>query len=290
MITNITGKTRLLGLVGNPVEHSVSPQLHNTLCSFFNINAAYLPFGVLPEDFVKVVEALKSLDVIGFNVTIPYKVEIMKLLDSISEEALLIGAVNTVKIVNRKMHGFNTDGQGFIRSLREAGFEGRGSKIIILGAGGAARSVAVKLAQESADRIIILNRSREKAESLAELINSKVRDVATFSCMTEDALLKHSRDCDIIINTTPAGMWPDLNKVPVESAEIFENKPFVYDLIYNPIKTKFLSMAEENSCRILNGLGMLIYQGVSAFEIWTGMDVPDEISNGIITDFTNVLS
>ena len=284
---NITGKTRIMGLIGNPVEHSISPQLHNNLCKHFDLNLAYLPFRVYSDDLFTVVEAFKALDVVGFNITIPHKVDIIKYLDNVSEEALIIGAVNTVRIKDKKLFGYNTDGQGFMRSLRDAGMDVKGLKVVILGAGGAARAVAVKLAQEGANSIVILNRSKEKARILTELVNNRVKEVAVFDEMTKDKLIGYTQDCNIIINTTSVGMWPEIDKSPIEMAEIFENRPFVCDLIYNPIKTKFLKNAEENSCKTLSGLGMLIYQGVSAFEIWNEINVPDNITKQMINKFVD---
>lgn len=273
---NISGKTRLMGLVGNPVEHSISPKLHNTLCSYFNMDMVYLPFIVYPEDLARVVEAFRVLDMAGFNITIPYKVEIIKLLDSVNDDASTIGAVNTVKITGRKLYGFNTDGLGFIRSLKEVGFKCEGTRIVILGAGGAARAVAVKLAQNGAEKLTILNRSVGRAKDLADLVNTRVKNICSYGGITENELLTYSKDCDAIINTTPIGMWPHVNQTPVENEGVFINKPLVCDLIYNPTETLFLSMGARNSCKTLNGLGMLIYQGVAAFEIWNEVNVPED--------------
>lgn len=285
MIDIITGKTQILGLIGNPVEHSISPQMHNTLCSQFKLNMVYLPFRVTSQDLPKVIDAFRCLEIRGFNVTIPHKVEIIKQLDTVSEEALLIGAVNTVHIKEGKLHGYNTDGQGFVRSLRDSGFSIKGVKAVILGAGGAARAVAVKLAYEGAQQIVILNRTLDKAKILSELINSKVKDVSTYDEMITGNVKKYTCDCDIIVNTTPIGMWPEADRNPIDTQEAFRNRPFVCDLIYNPTKTKLLGMAEENSCKTLNGLGMLVYQGVSAFEIWNEVNVPDSTTKQIIDQF-----
>ena len=285
MMIDITGKTQMIGLIGNPVEHSVSPQLHNTLCKHFNLDMVYLPFPVLQKDLVKVIDAFRALNVLGFNVTIPHKSEIVNLIDEISEEALLMGAVNTVKNVDGRLKGFNTDGEGFIGGLNGEGLDVRGMRVIVLGAGGAARAVTVKLAQYGAEQIIILNRSQEKAQTLSNLINDKVKAVSNYNDFSEESLIRHSNNCDMIINTTPAGMWPHISQSPVNNPDIFKNKPIVYDLIYNPIKTKFLEIAEQASCRTINGLGMLVYQGIYAFEIWNQVSVPDSLSREIINKF-----
>ncbi len=287
--TGITGKTRLLGLIGNPVEHSISPQLHNSLCRKLGIDMVYVPFHVHPENLGEVIQAFKTLNIEGFNVTIPHKIKIIELLDSVSEEAEVIGAVNTVKITEGKLQGFNTDGQGFIRAVRSTGIDIQNARIVILGAGGAARAAAVELAKHGAERIVILNRSAAKASELAELINSRVRNVALYGAMDREDILRYSGDCDILINATPLGMHPHIHDSPVRDSDAFRNKPLVCDLIYNPRKTEFLQYAEENSCEILNGLGMLMHQGILAFEIWNQINVPDWLSKEIISDIDKYL-
>lgn len=281
-MVNITGKAQIIGLIGNPVEHSISPQIHNTLCEHFNLDMAYLPFKVLPCDLAKVIDAFRVLNILGFNVTIPHKEEIVKLIDLTSEEALLIGAVNTVKNINGRLEGFNTDGQGFIKGLNSEGIDTKGMRVVMLGAGGAARAVAVKLALEGIERITILNRSQEKVRILSDLINNKVRAVSGYDDLTEENLMKYSNDCNLLINTTPLGMSPNLNKSPVNNPDVFKNRPIAYDLIYNPMKTEFLKMAEKASCKIQNGLSMLVYQGIQSFEIWNQVSVPDNLTQKIL--------
>jgi shikimate dehydrogenase len=282
IMIDITGKTQIIGLIGNPVEHSISPKLHNTLCKHFNLDMVYLPFQVLPKDIVKVIDAFRALNILGFNVTIPHKSEIVNLIDDISEEALLMGAVNTVKNVDGRLKGFNTDGEGFARGLKAEGIDVKGMKVVVLGAGGAARAVAIKLAQDGAEQIIILNRSQEKAQTLSNLINDKVKAISNYDELSEESLMRHSNNCDMIINTTPIGMWPHISQSPISNRYIFKNKPVVYDLIYNPIKTEFLRIAEQASCRTINGLGMLVYQGIYAFEIWNQISVPNSLTRKII--------
>ncbi|MGE5473582.1 MAG: shikimate dehydrogenase [Ignavibacteriales bacterium] len=284
MSYEITAKTCITGLVGNPVEHSVSPIFQNKLCYKMNINSVYLPFKVEQGDLIKVIEAFKALNIKGFNVTIPYKTDVLDLLDEVTDEALLIGAVNTVKIVENKLYGYNTDGLGFIRALESRNVEIKDKNVIVLGAGGAARAAVVKLAQKGAKKIIILNRTQDKAKILSDLVNKKVADIAVNDELTNNTLRKYAADCNMLINTTSVGMWPDINKCIVDSEEIFTNKPVVFDMIYNPFKTNFLSLAEKNSCNIINGLGMLVYQGVCAFEIWHDVNVPLQIGTELITN------
>jgi len=283
MANNITAKTLITGLIGNPVEHSVSPIFQNKLCEIMNIPSVYLPFRVLPGDLGKVIDAFKVLEVKGFNVTIPYKTEILDFLTEISEEASIMGAVNTVKIHGDKLCGYNTDGLGFIRALESQGVQIKDKNVVMLGAGGAARAAVVTLAQHGAKQIAILNRTEDKAKKLSELVSHKVADVAISAELSQDSINKFASNCDILVNSTPVGMWPNIDKSPVDSEDVFVNHPMVFDMVYNPLKTKFLSLAEKNSCKVISGLGMLVYQGICAFEIWHDVRVPLEVGADLIS-------
>jgi len=282
MAHQITSKTSISGLLGNPIEHSVSPIFQNKLCEIMNVPSVYLPFRVMQGDLAKVVRGLQALNVKGFNVTIPYKTQILDFLNEVSEEASLMGAVNTVKIYGDKLYGYNTDGLGFIRALESQDVCIEDKNVVVLGAGGAARAVVVKLAQKGAKRVAILNRTQDKAKNLSELVNERVANVAVSAELARDLIDKYAIDCDILINTTSVGMWPDINKCPVDSKSIFINKPVVFDMVYNPLKTKFISIAEANFCKAINGLGMLVYQGICAFEIWHEVSVPTKIGIELI--------
>jgi len=284
MACQINAKTCITGLVGNPVEHSMSPVFQNKLCEIMNVSSVYLPFKVEQGDVEKVIAAFKALRVKGFNVTIPYKTEILNFLNEVTDEALLMGAVNTVKIFENKLYGYNTDGLGFIRAIESQDVQIKDKKIVVIGAGGAARAVVVKLAQKGAKKIVILNRTKEKANNLSDLINQKVADIALSDDLTKDSIEKYAIDCDILINSTSVGMWPEINMCPVDSETIFANKPVVFDMVYNPLKTRFLSTAEINSCKVINGLGMLVYQGICAFEIWHEVTVPKNTGLSLIAD------
>jgi len=278
----VTGKTCLAGLLGDPVEHSVSPQIHNTLSSLTGIDMVYVPFRVRENDLGAFVQGIKSANVIGFNVTVPYKQRIMGFLDHIDEEAEILGAVNTVKNDDGKLCGYNTDGEGFVRSIeKETGTTLQGKKILLIGAGGAARAIGIKAAIRGAKRITVVNRTVEKAEGLAEDIN-KIAAAGADAAGIED--FKKSRaigDYDVIVNTTSVGMYPDVDSSPLDDMTAFEKGKIVYDVIYNPFKTRFLLMAEKMGCKTLNGLGMLINQGIGAYEIWTGIKVSEEITRGM---------
>jgi shikimate dehydrogenase len=287
----ITGKSRLAGLIGNPVEHSISPQLHNTLSNYLRVDMAYAPFQVEKEDLERAVNGLKALNAIGFNVTIPYKKDVMKYIDVNTKEAILMGAVNTVKNICGRLYGYNTDAEGFARSFKEESGEGFNDKnITIIGAGGASRAIAVKMAMEGAKSISIVNRTLEKAIDIVEVINNNISCIC--QAFTTDSTLEESifKEADVIINTTSIGMYPDIDKSPVKDTEIFSSNQIVYDVIYNPSKTKFLADAKMRGCKTINGFGMLIYQGISAYEIWTGIKVPEELIKEVFKLFSNIIN
>ncbi len=287
---SVTGTTKVLGVLGNPIEHTFSPQLHNTISKHLNVDTIYVPFRVEKEDLQDAVKGLKALNVIGFNVTIPYKKEIMKYLDENSREALLMGAVNTVKNIDGRFYGYNTDGEGFSRAFKEeTGTDFKGKDVVILGAGGAARAIATKTAIEGAGRIHIINRTPERAKEIADLVNNNVRKIVNAYWNKDDAAVEVFNHCDVIINTIPVGMYPDTDAVPMDDRYSFSSHQIVYDTIYNPAKTKFLSLAEQKGCKIINGLGMLFYQGIFAYEIWTGIKLPNDFVKEIFKAFLGLL-
>lgn len=269
----INTKTKLTGLIGYPLVQSFSPVMQNEAFKQCKLNNIYIPIEVLPENLGAVVKGISKMNFDGFNVTKPYKIDIIKYLDELDEYAELIGAVNTVKICNGLIKGYNTDGTGFLRSLEEtASIKVNEKKIFILGSGGAARSIAFTLALNNAKRIYICNRTYKKAESLAEDIN-KINNCA-FSVPMEDVEIKRAiNDSDILINTTSVGMYPHIDKTPL-NINLFNKNLIVCDIVYNPKKTKLLKDAEEKGCKIVPGLPMLIYQGAEAFKIWTNFEAP----------------
>lgn len=285
----VTGKTKLLGLIGNPVGHSISPILHNTLSSLLGLDYVYVPLKVEKEDLSRVVKALKSLDFVGFNVTIPYKKEIMKYIDENSIEAILMGAVNTVKKIDGKLYGYNTDAEGFLRSFKEeAGTSFEGKKVVLIGAGGVARPIAVKIASEGAEKISLVNRTKEKAIELAETVNENVREIVQVYNFEDKTFKMAVEESDIIINTTSVGMTPDVGKSPI-SGDYFNDSQIVYDVIYTPLETKLLKDAKKKGCKTINGLGMLFYQGIKAYEIWTGVKLSQEHINEVYSSFKKII-
>ncbi len=266
---NITPHTRPIGLIGCPIEHSLSPKLHNAIYQKYGIDCVYLAFKTEKEKLEEVINAFKTLSFAGFNVTVPHKQSVLPFLDDLDKEAAVIGAVNTVKIENGRLKGFNTDGWGFIESLKNRGYNVSGMDVLVLGAGGSARSICAYLAKEGASSIYVLNRTESNAEELVAHIRKNYSGIFINTVQRTDVKLIMP---GIIINTTSVGMWPDTSDSPLVNYSFSPNQ-LVVDIIYNPLQTKFLKDAKDVGCKIVNGLDMLVGQAVKAIEIWTGMAV-----------------
>lgn len=271
---NVNGSTRFIGLLGYPLGHSLSPLMQNLALEHRGLNKIYIPLETRPEDLSIVVKALPKMNFDGFNVTIPYKIEVMKYLDAIDQNARLIGAVNTVDIKEGRFKGYNTDGTGFLRSLEE-NIKDRveGKNIFILGAGGASRAIAMTLAMKGARKVYICNRTYERSVDLSDSINKSFVNRSEAVPMEYDHMKRALDDSEILINTTKVGMYPDVDHSPIDK-KLLHKGLIVYDIVYNPEKTKLLEEAEELGCKTISGLWMLVYQGAEAFEIWTGKKAP----------------
>ncbi len=264
----IDADTKLYCLIGAPVSKSLSPKIHNLIFQYNLINARYLAFNIKnTNELEKAVEGIRSLGIQGFNVTIPYKIEIMKYLDEIDEKAKILGAINTVVNTDGKLKGFNTDGDGFIKSLKDIGVDIKNKKIALIGAGGAAHSIAVSLAYEGANELIIFNRTIKNAYKLKQLVETKF-PLISVSCYEIGDGTNIPNSIDILINTTPIGMYPNINDMPI-SLNFFTLNTMIYDIIYKPKKTKLLFEAEKLGYKTLNGLDMLINQAIYSQQIWT---------------------
>jgi len=270
----VNGKTGLFGLLGDPVEHTKSPFIHNTLFNQFNINAIYVPILVNKGCLENAVNGLKAQNFIGFNVTVPYKKDIIKYLDDISNDALLMGAVNTVKNINGRLKGYNTDAEGFARDFKD-GFNTnfKGKRVMLLGAGGTARALAIKLSAEGIQHLTIVNRTEQNARNIVDLVKNNYGSVTSYILPDSSRFLDEMKTSEVIINSTPAGMSTYLDSTPFDFEFVFEKNQLVYDVVYTPRKTKFLMQAEKYGCKTRNGFGMLINQAISSFEIWTGKTV-----------------
>lgn len=264
--------TVLYGVIGDPIRHTRSPMMLNLAFRETQVNARYAAFHVRPERLEQAIGGLRAFGFGGLNVTIPHKVQVMSYLDEIDEGARVIGAVNTIVNRDGRLIGYNTDGIGYVRSLKEeAEPDLSGKKIVVLGAGGASRGILWALGRERPASILLANRTQDKAEQLAGSLQAQ--SPAPIAAIGWDRLPEACREADIVINTTSVGMSPNTDASPVDPAWL---KPgaVASDLIYNPLTTKFLREAERRGCRIHGGLGMFVYQGAYAFEYWTGKAAP----------------
>jgi shikimate dehydrogenase len=267
----ISGKTKVYGIFGHPVEHTFSPGMHNSAFKKLGIDACYVPFAVLPERLEEAVRAVVSLGLRGLNVTVPHKERVLAFLDELSEEARLIGAVNTIEVRRDRLIGHNTDGRGFLRSLREnGGLDPKGKKFLFIGSGGAARAVSFSLALAGAAEIVFRDLDARKATLLANDIREKTGVPA--KAIGPDALPKYAAGADCLINASPLGL-KRTDPLPIPAVLVMR-KHLICDLVYNPPETALLRMARKRGAKRLSGLGMLLFQGVIAFEIWTGEKAP----------------
>ncbi|WP_282941411.1 shikimate dehydrogenase [Paenibacillus sp. RC67] len=262
--------TIMYGVFGDPIRHSKSPIMLNRAFEETGINAAYAAFHILPGQLKDAVAGIRALQFRGINVTIPHKVEVMDYMDEIDEGARVIGAVNTIVNDNGRLTGYNTDGIGYVRSLKEeTGIDLRGKKVLMLGAGGAARGVGYALAKEGASHIYISNRNPEKAVDLARSLSQFTQTTG----LGTDAIPEVVGDVSLVVNITPAGMHPNVDTVPMDTS-LIHDKLVVSDTVYTPLVTRFLRESEARGAKIHCGLGMFIYQGAYAFEYWTGVPAP----------------
>ncbi len=273
---NVLGNTRVLGVFGHPVSHSLSPAMHNAAIEALHIDYIYVPFHVLPEGLEKAVAGIRGLQIAGVNVTIPHKERIIGYLDEVGDYALRIGSVNTV--INRDgfLRGDSTDGPGFLRSAEAAWGSLEGCKAVILGGGGSARAVAFALA-EIGCKIVIANRTKERAMELAEGLKAVYSggDIHTVALEREE-LADRVLEAELLVNTTSVGMHPNVDEIPLDSDLLHPNL-MVYDLVYNPVRTRLVEEAERRGARAMTGLGMLVHQGALSFEMWTGIQPPLDV-------------
>lgn len=280
MAYQITGHTRLGCLLGTPVAHSISPMMYNESFRLLGLDCVYLCFDTKEADLKAMVKALKDMNVFGFNLTMPDKERIIPFLDELSPAAQMIGAVNTVKNENGRLIGHNTDGIGYMRSVRDAGHDVSGGAMTLLGAGGAASSIAIQAALDGVPRLHIVNRrgrSWENALRLADTINKNTGCQADVTDLADTSALKACiQESTLLTNATSIGMAPHTDATPIQDPSCFHPDLLVSDIIYNPRQTRLMREAEAAGCHTTNGLYMLLYQGEAAFRIWMDQDMPVE--------------
>ena len=272
----ITGQTKIVGIIGDPIKHSRSPQIHNAAITALGLDYVYVPFHVQPDNLGAAIEGFKATDVVGINVTIPHKQNVISYLDEISREATLIGAVNTLIFKEGGIIGENTDAPGFLQAMQEEGLDvPQGGSAVIIGAGGSARAVVVALALAGIRTICIANRTVSRAIAL-ETDLSEQTDASIYGIGLDDPKLSNAvGTSQLIVNTASTSM--DVSHPLLIDPEWLAPQSIVYDIVYTPPETRLLQAAAEKDCHTIGGLGMLVHQGAIAFEKWTGVNPPVEI-------------
>lgn len=281
---NIKGSTNIVGLIGHPVEHSFSPPMHNAAFEKLGMDYAYVAFDVNPLDLKSAIDGARSLNIKGFNVTIPHKIEVMQFLNEIDEVAGLIGAVNTIDFKNLK--GYNTDGIGAVKAIEEV-TRIKNKNIVVAGAGGASRAISFYLAKYGADSITILNRNIEKAENLS----GDIQKSGLIDNVKSDSILQindYMTDADILVDTTPIGMHPNIDDKPIVDSGNMHEDLVVFDAVYNPNETVLIKEAISAGAKPVYGIKMLLYQGAESFKIWTGRDAPVDVMENALRQTLNL--
>ena len=272
---HIDGSTRLVGIVGNPLDHTLSPTIHNAAFDYLGLNWCYVPLQVEEGSLPEALEGIKALRFAGVNVTMPFKTEVLPLLDEVAMFAESVGAVNTILVDKGKLIGYNTDGRGFYTALtRDLDYDVKGRRVLVLGAGGASRSVTVSLALGGCAAIVIVNRSPDRSEQLAQIIQKSAPDIEVSCLSPEDNYDIVVAESDLIINATPLTTFSGTLRVPVS---LLNKNQLVCDLNYSLYQPPLLQEAEARGAQVMDGKGMLLYQAAAAFEIWTGLEAPVEV-------------
>ncbi|MGB6066722.1 MAG: shikimate dehydrogenase [Desulfomonilaceae bacterium] len=269
----VTGATQLVGIIGNPVAHSLSPAMHNAAFQSLGMDWLYVPLPVAPHNLAEAIRGLPALGFRAVNVTVPYKERVVPFLDKVSADASAIGAVNTITVrSDGSLTGENTDWAGFLCHLKEIGFDPSGCTAVILGSGGSARAVAYALVSNGA-KVAVCSRNAETAGAIVERL-TKPGLKGFIETWTLQRLQELDHDVDLIVNTTPLGMAPRIDYSPWPEGTSFPKCRMVYDLVYNPSRTRFMEQAHDAGVEATNGLGMLVHQAAIAFSLWTDKPAP----------------
>ncbi len=278
----MNAKTKLFCVIGDPIEHSMSPIMHNAVFETMKLNCRYTAFKVPKEGLGPAIEGIHALGIGGVNVTIPHKVTVMEHLDSLSEEARIIGAVNTIKFGD-ELVGFNTDGMGALRALKNGGADPKGKKVLILGSGGAARAVSVTIALEGEiDSMMILGVDDAERDKLVEDIKQGTSCNAISSNLNEDNIKNEVAKADLLIHCTPVGMHPKVDETIV-TKELMRPDLEVMDIVYNPLETRLLKEAKMAGVKkAIEGIDMFVNQGAESLRIWLGIDAPVDLMKKVV--------
>ena len=267
-------RSELIGLFGCPVDENATVAIMEAAFEELGLNYRYNTTLVYPKDLETAIKALKAFNMRGTHITIPHKVEVLKYLDHLTETAALMGAVNTIYLKDGETYGENTDGKGFITSLIDADVELKGQRAVILGAGGAARAMTIELAFAGISHITVVNRGKDRGETLVDLLNKKTSVEAEY--VLWESTFPIPNETNVVINATSIGMHPDPNKPDIDYSTLTE-KMIVCDGVHNPVQTPFLIEAAKRGCKTLDGFSMLINQGAISFKLWTGRDAPIDV-------------
>jgi shikimate dehydrogenase len=277
---DIDAKTKICAVIGNPIEHSLSPTIHNAAFATLNLNWVYVAFKV--EQLREAIEAIRALSIRGVSVTIPHKVKAIQFLSSVEQTALNIGSINTIVNTNGYLKGYNSDGAGALKALQDAEQNPSNKRVLILGSGGAARAIAFTIAEKSCpQKLTILGIVEEELAVLAADIAQKTPIEPVAQSFTSDNLKNALYDCDILIHCTPIGMYPKIRKSLVPPDLLHKNL-VVFDIVYNPLKTKLLRDAQKAGCVTIAGIEMFLNQGIIQFELWTGHKAPVAVMRGVL--------
>lgn len=271
-------KTQLVGLIGHPIKHTYSPFIHNVAFELTGLDYIYLPFNVVPVNLKSAIKGLVALGYKGFNVTIPHKVKVKEFMSKVSEEASLVGAINTVLIEDGKLFGYNTDVAGALETLYAYRKEITGNECVVIGAGGSARAVIYTLIKHfRPSRIHLVNRTEQRAETLRQFFKTKMKfDSFTVNELIPPDIKELVKSSALVVNATSVGMHPDEDDAVLTQKDMFTKDQIVFDLVYNPTQTKLLKLAQSSGARTVDGIKMLVNQAAKSFEIWTGEKMPVE--------------
>jgi len=278
MQNSFYANTELIGLIGYPIKQSFSPFIHNVAAELTGTKIIYMPFEVHSSNLKNAVRGMVALGLKGFNVTVPHKVKVVDYVNKLSEEAAVIGSVNTVVNELGKLIGYNTDVNGILDSLTPYKSQISGNEVCVIGAGGSARAVIYTLIRNfKPQKIYLVNRTEQHAEAVKQHFKSKMKyDGIVTKELQQPDLINVLSNCSLIVNSTPVGMYPTIDDSVLSTADVFVKDQIVFDLVYNPVKTKFLQLADSRNAVTINGLNMLVQQAAKSFNLWTGNEFPTE--------------